>query len=119
MPTVDVSSTITDIGLYIAPQCHLSTTSLNGVMAIKFDVITVAEQAVFELGSTTSNSFTFNYATNIIVRQNAVVRDLTIEHKVYYAVNSIIMIYEDAIVHWYKYCLLFLYENVFNNRYCQ
>jgi len=62
VPTADFCSKVDGCGLYISPQCVLSTESLNGELNIYFFQITIAFGATFQLGSTSvSTDFRFFY----------------------------------------------------------
>jgi len=69
VPTADLCSEVGGCGLYIAPQCVLSTESLNGELNIYFFQITVAFGATFQLGSSsvaTNFQFFYSFSFNIM-----------------------------------------------------
>jgi len=68
VPTAALCSEVGGCGLYIAPQCVLSTESLNGKLNIYFFQITVAFGATFQLGSSsvaTNFQFFYSFSFNI------------------------------------------------------
>ena len=94
IPSEQYQQSIGDLGLYVAPKCTLSTSSLNGVLNIQFSLITIAQDATFELGNSQQTNFIFNFPTNIIVQNGGILRDLTLKQEIYYSVGSILTIHQ-------------------------
>ena len=80
--------------MYVESGCQLRVSNVKSTEITLFRSVTVANNAILILASSQKTTFTFEQKVNIVVLSGGTIRDETVHHKIFFDINSSLMIHE-------------------------